>query len=501
MLLTRRWTAAVALVIAHSAAMAQDASFIALMDELARWTDEGPSAESLRLAEMHCADCADAYGLASAEYAMALLLRAPIESAFERHADAVHTATRGVGILRDAGDERLGQGLTVLAMASLLAGDARRAREASDEALAWFSAREATMDAPGAGILLSFAQIVGEHGLHEWAVPLYELGLRVQQRIGGESILEAVALGSYAESLRVLGRQAEAEAARLDQLRIVRAVNGADSTLYAATLISVGIYYSDTGRPEKAEELYREALAVRAETQGTDCRAYATTLSILGKLCIQMGRLDEARSLLEESLRIDEKAFGPMHEECATGHRNLGDLDYREHDYEAALDRYAEALQIREASLGAGHLDCEVVLRDLSDVHTKLGRMEQAWECMLRALRIARAHADEEPLDVAHTLNAVAAWLMDVGRFDAVEVLLNEAQGLCEGEMPDELLAQAEVSGLLARLREHQGRLGEAEDILSRKVEILARVSPNSAEELAARIKMGQFLLSARRRS
>jgi len=500
MSVTRCWMVLITLVIAHTAAIAQDASFIALMDDLARWTDEGPSPKSLRLAEEYCADCADAFGPASAEYAKALLLRAPVESALERHSDAVRTATEAVRILRDAHDERLGNGLTVLAMASLLAGDAGRAREASDDAFAWFLGREATMDGPDAGVLLSLAQIVGAHGLHEWAVPLHELGLRVQQRLGSESMLEAVALGSYAQSLRALGRQADAEAAVLEQLRMVRAVNGADSPMYAGGLVSTGIYYDSTGRPEKAEELYREALAIRAEIQGTDHPEYATVLSILGKLCMGMGRLDEARSLLEESLRIDEAAFGSMHEECATGHRNLGDLEYRLHDYEAAFERYAQALEIREATLGADHLDCEVVLRDLSDVYTKLGRMEEAWECLLRALRIARAHADEEPLDVAHALNAVAVWLMDAGRFDVVEELLNEAQGLCEGEMPDELLARAEVSGSLARLREHQGRLGEAEDILSEKVGILKRVSPDGADELVARIQMGRFLLDAGRR-
>jgi len=165
---------------------------------------------------------------------------------------------------------------------------------------------------------------------------------------------------------------------------------------------SLGLAYRDAGRFDSALTAFQRIVDLVPDN--------AWGYQLLGTIYQQQGRLVDARLQYEESLR---------HGGTPATLSNLGNLYYTQGDYGDALLMFEEAAKLRPRSAATQ--------RNIGDALRRLRRDDDARAAYERAAALSEEEVHVNPGD-AHAHAAAAVYLGKLGRFDAAERHLRDAQ-------------------------------------------------------------------------
>jgi CHAT domain-containing protein/Flp pilus assembly protein TadD len=266
--------------------------------------------------------------------------------------------------------------------------------------------------------------------------------------------------GRYHEALTIYQRLAE-------QHR-----RSGDATKYAASIIMLGMTYSELGRLAEAERFLKESLALQGALRARETdrlERLGNTYNALATIYYRQRRLSDAESHYRQSLSLMERCCGADHPETAKALGNIASVYMDQGRFEEATKVLLRALAIQEARLGDAHPEVVPTLQKLALIMGKAGKIDQAEKTYMRCLAILERsqrassdlyaamlnnlallydtngrHAQAEPLyrrslelrrqifgplhaETAQSLHNLAIVLANLGRDDEAERLYKEA--------------------------------------------------------------------------
>jgi CHAT domain-containing protein/Tfp pilus assembly protein PilF len=341
--------------------------------------------------------------------------------------------------------------------------------------------------------------------------------LREQLRRAGER--------NYSQALYRLGRLqwargsvAQAEATLLKCSAAAERSAGKASLDYAYCEHWLGVLYNEQGRYAEGERVLRDAAEIRRRALGPKDPSYAYALFTLAAVYMSLGDYPRAEELNQQVLSIREEAFGACGLVVGDSHNNLGVIYRQTRRYEQAVAAQSRALEIRSAWLGpedalvaqtmnnlgltlshagryaeaSGHLEKSLAIRDrqLGPDHRRTvqsvwylaqnrraeGRLAESEPLLRRGLRGALASGD--PKLVWAFLDLYRAYHQSLGNVQAATFFGKQAVNTVQetrshlAELDKSLqrtfvTAQADIYRELAKLLVDQGRLAEAQQVLS----------------------------------
>ncbi|GAB5536786.1 MAG: serine/threonine-protein kinase [Rubricoccaceae bacterium] len=213
----------------------------------------------------------------------------------------------------------------------------------------------------------------------------------------------------------------------------------------------------DVGAEEARENLADEPVVL------------AQMLATIGRVYRALGLYDESSPLLREAeILFDSTDLDPL------GHRDalleLANLRYRTENYDDAQDLAQRALQLD--SLHASEEDTErhQILNTIGLIYSDLGTMESDSTKLLRAMSIidevieARRRMDDDDSQTALAVNLSnqGLILMDLGRYDEAEPLLDESIALTRKYRGEQHPYVAFALNSRAGIHQHRGDMDRA---------------------------------------
>jgi len=305
--------------------------------------------------------------------------------------------------------------------------------------------------------------------------------------------------------LRDIGKYSAALAFSERALAISESSSDLHSDTLAASLFSIAESYKIQGRYAEAEALCRRALNIYQRTLPNHINT-ATCLHSLAIIYYEQGKDDEALPICQQAIVAHERLLGSdkiLNSDVtylAGALATLAQIYVHARKYDEALPLYQRALIITERVMGRYHPDTANILHHLANFHQLLGHYSEAEVLYHDALSILQQVLGQE-----HRL--VSACIADLGmcaraqaRYDEAVSYLQHALDIAERTMGPDHIDTAAVLIRMAGLREEQGRFAQALPLYQRALAILEHVlepvHPKIAHTLA---KMADLYYSERK--
>ena len=277
---------------------------------------------------------------------------------------------------------------------------------------------------PTAALMNQLGQLYKARAQYADSEPLLRRSLAIDEHVLGPHHPEvAVCLNNLGRLLQDTNRLADAEPLLRRALAIDEHTYGPHHPAVARDLNNLALLLRGTNRQPEAEPLYRRALAIDEHTSGPDHPDVARDLNNLAQLLQGTNRRAEAEPLMRRALAIDEHVYGPDHSEVAMDLNNLARLlqdTKRPGEAEHLMRRVVESLT---KAYGPDHPRVAVSLNNLGGL-LQTTRQEEAEPLFRQALAIdERAYGPDHP-DVARDLNNLAMLLKDTNRIGEAEPLM-----------------------------------------------------------------------------
>jgi serine/threonine-protein kinase len=302
-------------------------------------------------------------------YASVQHLRDDVHRYLERQPVRARPATWGYRAGKFVRRHRVGVAAAALVSASLiagLAGTAWQASAASREARRADRVRQFVVE------LFQVSDPDRSKGDSITARALLDRGAeRLATELAAEPELRAEMLAVLGGIYQKLGLYDRARPLLEEALAVREARLGPrhlDAARSAADLASL-LY--DQAEYQRAEELTRSALAVRRELRGPEDTLVALSLTDLAAILSAQGKQEEAESLYRVGLEIDRKRG--TRAMVAIDLNNLSVNLWRRGKYAEALPLAEEALALRRELLGEEHTDVATSLFTLASIQTASG--------------------------------------------------------------------------------------------------------------------------------
>jgi TPR repeat protein len=122
--------------------------------------------------------------------------------------------------------------------------------------------------------------------------------------IGEDDRSIANLLDAFGESVRLNGKQADAEVILREGLAIRRRLFGNEDRDMVHPLFSLAVALLDQRKLVEAEAIAREGLALRSKFPGTEAGRITSTLGALGAILLQEGKFAEAESVVRKGAEM-----------------------------------------------------------------------------------------------------------------------------------------------------------------------------------------------------
>ena len=202
------------------------------------------------------------------------------------------------------------------------------------------------------------------------------------------------------------------------------------------------------------------------EREGYSPLARAAIQQTLGKMHQQLGRYAQARALFEKALATREKLLGPRDPETAAAMANLANAAAQSGDAEQAETLLRRALAI-QSELADGADEAHELQAQLARLLVDQGRDAEA-EPLLDAVIGAGHEAGQEAYYVAYALNGLAKVRQRQGRLAEAEQLHKNALNIFNRIGGPDDVGVLILENDLAMLYMQQGRLQEASPLLEK---------------------------------
>ena len=236
-----------------------------------------------------------------------------------------------------------------------------------------------------------------------------------------------------------------------------------------ASLIAIGNVYSELGETHKALDSYNEGLLL-ARASGDNANV-AATLGDIGNVYSDIGEHQKALDYYNQALPLDQAVGYPA--DVAATLVNIGGVYSAVGDQQKALEYLNQALVVERA---VGYpADVAATLNNIGEAYRKLGEKQKALGYYTQALQVARA-ASDSPHQGLVLFNLMRYWQAEhpglaifFGKqaVNQYQDIRRKIQGLDPQVQRTYLGKVTSTYRLLADLLIAQGRLSEAEQILS----------------------------------
>jgi len=295
-----------------------------------------------------------------------------------------------------------------------------------------------------------------------------------------ESLAESEAYGEddprLAQSLRMLGnlyvqtgRYEEARPMLERWVEIKERRGEVGSSEFADGVEALAGVYLVDGDLEQAIVLYENALEIRENDEVLDSVALAETLERLASCYDARGLRNEARPLYERAIQIRSEVLGGYDETLPESLHSFAVIQHDRGHYWEAEHFYLRALDILDSSDRGDGAFRPIVLTNLGGLYRVLGRYDEA----LAQLEIARQMREESTgggggVELATTLNEIAAVYGDTGRLEEAEVLHRDVLETRREAFGEESNAVAASFNNLALIYQMKRDHAEAESLFLR---------------------------------
>jgi tetratricopeptide (TPR) repeat protein len=233
---------------------------------------------------------------------------------------------------------------------------------------------------------------------------------------------------------------------------------------------TVGQVFTDLGQYEKGASMFSEALGLRRKLFGHEHLDVAQSLLDLSYVLRLQNRLSEAEDMCRKALAMRRKLLGSQHPDVATSLNRLADVLGAQNKLTEAEDMHRQALVMRRRLLHAEDPDVAYSLMGLADVLWKVGKQAKAETLYREALAMRRklfGDVQEGHPAVAASLNGVAKVLSSKGNLLEAEAMYREALGIrrrlfANNAHPDVARSLGHMGDVLAA--QGSGKLAEAEE-------------------------------------
>jgi tetratricopeptide (TPR) repeat protein len=239
------------------------------------------------------------------------------------------------------------------------------------------------------------------------------------------------------------------------------------------------------GQYEEAEQLQRETLRVGRKLLGPEHFMVAMALYNLGSTLEGQGRFDEAERVLEESLSIYAKARREPHSETAWTLAGLASVQLNLRKYDLAERTYRAAIETFNKVPNTWPPNAAFAWDGLGEVFHARGRIAEA-EMAFRRAHAIRQEAGEKGHGLAESQAMLAKIECERGSPEVGERLAQQSVDSRRSAKEPHPIGIAFAESILGRCRAARGRFDEAEVLLTKAYETLARRGPTNASRYAA---------------
>ncbi|MDR6672472.1 tetratricopeptide repeat protein [Xanthomonas sp. 1678] len=250
--------------------------------------------------------------------------------------------------------------------------------------------------------------------------------------------LDALAKATNALGLGLhrAARYAEAQAMLQRSLALRRQPGVKVDGGVATVLHNLGLVFKAQGQYAQAEQWFRQALAMKQREYGTRSVDYLNSAEALAQSLAEQGALGAAAAQLAQNLELARALYGERSEQVASAENELASVQQDAGDYAAARSHYARALALLPGLGLEGSVDHARYLNNLATLEESRGALATAEALYRQSWQIRRQRLGA---DNPMTLNA---------------------------------------EGNLGRMLMRQDRLAEAEPLLTRAADGMARLYP-----------------------
>lgn len=321
----------------------------------------------------------------------------------------------------------------------------------------------------------------------------------------GQPLVEAPTRGVIGDTLRALGRYADAEPQLRRALDLYVANLGEESIEAAGAMNRLGEFLVNMERIDAAEPLLRRALDLRRRLLPNNHRDLLNSINNVAQVLRAQRKLEEAVPLFTEVVERRRAADGPRHPLVGIGVGTLGEALYALGRVEEAATAYAEALSILREHLPTHiftaitlnnygrmlqfehrYAEAEPVLREAHDLLLKLygqehpetagvgvnlstllrakgGHSEESVELTLRGIKVFEKEHRDSHVNVIGAFQHLAAVYLDMDRPADAEAILRRATDALRTDIPGKVLVQPELLAMLCDALRLQQRWADAE--------------------------------------
>lgn len=273
---------------------------------------------------------------------------------------------------------------------------------------------------------------------------------------------------TLADSLRLMGildvingKYSHAETSLIRALAILKKTVGVDHDSNAYVLLELGNLNMDRGQYQEAESLFQQVLRILEKRSKENQNAIVGALCNLGSIHQYQGRHREAESHYLHALNILEGVPNREEETYALVKANLASLKINQGKYQDALTLYQDALKIIEDQFGKDYLYVGILLGHLARVHSFLNQHETSDVLFEKSQSTKRKNRTQTELAEADQLVKNAKENTTKVQLSQAEANLWSAMWTYERGLGPDSQKVAEIYGLLAKLKETQGKDNE----------------------------------------
>jgi tetratricopeptide (TPR) repeat protein len=304
-----------------------------------------------------------------------------------------------------------------------------------------------------------------------------------------------------AQVLRLRSQLAEAEQIARDIVARCEQRQPVDTLHLAQALATLGRIESDRGQLQDAVVHLEKALELQRRLFGDADTRTADAKAGLAFTLVTLGQSSRAEPLLQEIVEDMRRVYGPNHPEVGVALSNLGnalsDLDGRRADAERA---YLDSVAVLRANAGASRVELANSLNNLAALYLKQKRWTEVVDAQTEALAIRVAALGPEHPDTAGSKLGMALALNKLDRFAEAEALLRSAIGIFSAQLGRQHWRTANAQVYLGMVLTNLGRYAEARAVLTEaQASLLAAFGPDHPRTSAARSALADLKVRQRK--
>jgi len=391
-----------------------------------------------------------------------------------------------------------------------------------------------------APVLQTLAQVYDNLAQYATATAIYQEALDLRRSYLPEDGAQiASILNDLGDLARKSGRAEDGLAPLEQALAMARELYPEPHPELADIVNNLALVYQELGRLQDAEPLAEEALALRRALYTAPDARIGLSLHNLAYLHVGLDDLGAAEDYARQAVDMRRAALGDDHPRVSASMMLLASILRHAGKLEQAEVMAREAVAIAQRIHKAGHPDITYAMYQMSRVLMERGRFDEAEQIMTRVLEWERASLDPLHPDVGMDTSTLASIAFFKGDYERASQLYRQAidifvtgqsrPGTAEGARLDSGLVLIRLQRIdeaaalmepayealqvlpnrkgpprsqdrlhLAQLRLAQGRLPEAEQLVSAATADLRRDSSSQWRDLADALHLSGRIAAAR---